>query len=775
MWANSEVEAQIRVYDENGAWYFATLNVGTDPSSTQDIVATEFSLSGVPSETVPDGLQVATEIRITSPGYFVAYIGSVYVVDPTKEASAIPYQQRIRNGKSTWQGPAVLADQPVVMMRQHELTAATPMDAMIRNSLDEFSFKPVYYPDRRDAVTYGVAGTYGYRAPTAYNNNGDQQYRIWQILTTQDVHAITVSSQVKAMYDWLMDPQTWHYMWPLFLNSWDDSIMRAAILDPMAQEVTTYPPYGPPTDFYLNQTPSIEYPDPSMAAQILSVIIDVDYLGRLNDGNIYATQTSAMLHKVIALFDVLYVEEGQMAGTFSPNPTQQTWYGSWHGEITSAIAKAHRWAQDDIRAMPMLVERCDKWLNGLNAFLLRQTVLDDTFMSPTPWMVEPNWRAQYVETYVFSTKIATSRSGKEQRIATRVRPRRRMNYSGTEHSKDAADSQAMLQAYQNRPIMFPEWRLATVTGAPLTAGAETLQLANPPADEVKAGVRALLKDGSTAEAVVVSYRAGNTLYLATPLQKSYSQYAEVMPTSLGAMFSSQIISQATPTAVSRPVAYDVLPQHDVVNLPALPPAQTFEKGENLEIVTHAHNWRTAVDVSSEWVFDSISKDDGPIMLYTGEDAARLTFTRTWTLFDREQIQQALGFIARTNGTQKPFWWPTMVRDLTMAADQAGGDTINVLTGPLTESGVLLEDYAAIAVVQPDGTVTPAGVISANAVLGGVTVLQLDREILVGDTIKQTAMICLVLRARMSGDVVAVNYITPNKAEIKLTMTTVQVM
>lgn len=773
VWANVEVDAQIRVYDGNGAWYFATLTVGTDENSTQDIPATAFSLSGVPGETVPDGLQVAAEIRITSPGYFLAYIGSVYIVDPQAELNGLPYQQRIRNGQSTWQGPIVLADQPVVMFRQYELTEATPMDDLLRQSLDEFSFKPVYYPDRPDAVTYGTAGTYGYRAPTTYNNNGDQQYKILQTLTTQDVHSLAISTQVSAMYNWLMDPATWHPMWPAFLSSWDDSIMRAAVLDPAAQTVTTYPPYGPPTDFYLNQTPSIEYPDPSMAAQILSVVIDIDQLGRQNGGNTYAMQTRAMLHKVIALFDVLYIETGTMAGTFSPNPSEQVWYGAWHGEITSAIAKAHRWAQNDIMAMPMLVERCEKWLNGLNAFLLRQTEQDDVFMAPLPWLVEPNWRSQYVETYVFSTKIATSRSGKEQRIATRVKPRRRMSYTSTEYNKAAADSVALLQAYQNRPIMFPEWRLATATGVDLPAGVETITLATPPADELTVGSRMLIKDGDVAETVIVSYRAGNTLYLATPLQKSYGQYAEVVPISLGAMFASQIISRATPTTSARPVGYDVLPQYDAISLPVLQPAQTFEKGENLEIVTRANNWRTAVDVGSDWVFDSISKDDGPILFYTGEDTSRITISRTWTLFNREEITAALGFINRTNGTQKPFWWPTLMRDLTLAGDQAGGDVLNVLTGPLTSAGTLLADYAAIAVVLPDGSVTPAGVTAVNELTGGVTALQLDRSLFVGETIKQSAMVCMVLRVRMTGDVVAVNYITPDKAEIKLNMTTVQ--
>ena len=87
---------------------------------------------------------------------------------------------------------------------------------------------------------------------------------------------------------------------------------------------------GPPTD-YNPGDPDRNYEEPHFAAYILRAAL---WAVASNELTTEAENAARMLiSRAWEYLQDLYVTSGPMAGTWSPDPGNQTWYGFWHAEI----------------------------------------------------------------------------------------------------------------------------------------------------------------------------------------------------------------------------------------------------------------------------------------------------------------------------------------------------------------------------------------------------------------------------------------------------------
>lgn len=790
-----------------GRWYADVPGVASEVTIAADTL--KDSVSDV--EALPSQAIVSLEISHTTDTAFVFELSGIRLNRETLDF-LVPAIQYTLSENPTWVGPAAVADQLLGAYGRRNGPAVN-VSNFIRESFSGTWFRPYYYLPRYDAITYGAYGSYGFDSPTAYQHNGDAQYITLTKLAEYDRAVGTLSAEVESFAQFLASDEVWHPMQPTVADQWCDVVDAAMCFTDGQAFNPLHNPYGPPTR-YDDTLYDIEYPDPYMAALVLSALVDIDATQRTIPGAPASLLVRALLSKAIALLDALEVTSGTMRGSFSPDPGEPHWHGVWHGQITSAVAKAFRWAMPDIADIPSLVARCQRWLPGLNSFLAVNTESVTRDYVGRVWDHAPNWATQIDESFTFSTRTVTARTGKEQRIATRTQPRRRITYTQQDHQLRPSDAVAKLMYSQNKPYYVPNWHLGVRLGASAAAGAARFQLSQPEVSLLNAGATVVLADGDTTDTYTVSYSDGNIVYTVEPLRRNYSTYTTAYPANLGLLQEEQVSTWLTNSVSTQSVICEFLPQNDTRVLPDRPvewqqfiidaadswsvivtnspcflpvpgmpvpgpfafPVQTFTTGgQTLELVTWLNNWRDPVQISSIWPVDTLSKDDGPVDVLGGAVEGIQRISRTWTIYEEWQMIEALSFIKRMKGSQKAFWLPVAVSNLMLDGDQVGGTSVTVLDCEATRLGLLLKPYIGIAIVESDGTVLPAKVLSQSGAGVGPVILNLDRPLLEGRDIPSRYTLCLVVRVRQGGDMATISHITKGKAELKITMQTIQVL
>ena len=171
----------------------------------------------------------------------------------------------------------------------------------------------------------------------------------------------------------------------------------------------------------------------------------------------------------------------------------------------------------------------------------------------------------------------------------------------------------------------------------------------------------------------------------------------------------------------------------------------------------------------------MSQDDGPIYVTPKTSRPERAQDLLWTIYTSDDLIDALSFIKRSQGAQKPFWSPTFMADLTLSAAQVGSQQLDVLAGRMVDSQLLLRPDAAIAVQRPGETMQLAAVTGISTLSASVRRLTLDRQVFNGLSLPATTKISLVYRTRFTGDSFSIQYLTGKLVELKINVTTAQVL
>lgn len=688
-------------------------------------------------------------------------------------------------------------------------------------------FMPVFYFDSPGSTVYGPANTFGWSGPF----NSQSMYE--QLSAMQD--AVRIATQAgeagrKAYATaiatralrWFANDRNWIPSNPGIANAWSAAIRKAAVLGYREGDTVTLPKLWFTVPNRLNTDGSFPTPvyEPGLLAVALQAAIAVDKLQRPNNaaGGL-STEVARVVEKCVQMFDFTYVTSGVMAGTFSPDPANLKWQGRWHAELLNAMVDLYNWCGQSNNNYTATRAKARMWITGLldSAEGLSADQSGGFIYGRSMWPLPPNWKDGMTESFEFSTQIITAASGKEQRLSRRTKPRRAISMRHTLTTADeAAQYQAIIRKRQWRPMLVPQWHMASRTLVAGKVGDTSLTLdKEPPA--TWGAVKALyLVSGDDRQLLNVLRVSGSTVMLRDSLTFPVPRGSDIMPVQYGLLNNDLSSSRAISTTIEAQVGFTILPQTDSFTVPPVssyndliafiaeqghrwakyirraavlnpavwptwPPMpsnyttrMTFElNGDTRMVITRKPNWVSAVTVADTWQYDLIDYYNSAVTPGYAENAGRRTFQAQWTAFTYDEVIDILAVFYALRGAQVACWVPSWSHDLTAAADMPAPNQLRVEQNAVIDEEILLDDPSIALMVETfDGRMYCAAATSVTT-SAGVSTITLDRALF--SALKKTDImrVSLMYRVRQASDSVELTWRARGIAELQTAFITVQ--
>lgn len=751
---------------------------------------------------------------------------------------AVPVITQFTPGDNGWRSPAYVGKQIGSQWAAQGNTTATGNVLTLMQAAQETwnssyptlvagLFVPVFYFDAPGSTNYGAANTFGWDGPLDSKNMLDQ---LVAMRDAADIARLTNDSGLKTQAQniatnalrWFGNDRNWIPSNPGIADAWSAAIRKAAVLGYQEGDTVTLPELWFTVPNRLNTDGTFPTPvyEPGLLAVALQAAIAVDKLQRPNDAaGALSTEVARVVEKCVQMFDFTYVTSGVMAGTFSPDPANLKWQGRWHAELLNAMVDLYDWCGQSNNNYPATQEKARVWITGLldSAEALSGDQSGGFIYGRSMWPLQPNWSDGMTESFEFSTQIIKAGSGKEQRLSRRTKPRRALSMRHTLTTADeAAQYQAIIRKRQWRPMLVPQWHMASRTLAAGNVGDTTLVLdKEPPA--TWGTVKALyLVSGDDTQLLNVLRVSGSMVMLRDSLTFPVPRGSDVMPVQYGLLNNDLSSSRAISTTIEAQVGFTILPQTDTFTVPAIssytdlilfiaeqghrwakyirraaaldpavwpiwPPMpsnyttrMTFElNGDTRMVITRKPNWVSAVTVADAWQYDLIDYYNSAVTPGYAEDAGRRTFQAQWTVFTYDEAIDILAVFYALRGTQVACWVPSWSHDLTVAEDMPSPNQLRVERNAVIDEEILLDDPSIALMVETfDGRMYCAAATSVTTSVG-VATITLDRELF--SALKKTDImrISLMYRVRQASDSVELTWHARGIAELQTAFITVQ--
>lgn len=688
-------------------------------------------------------------------------------------------------------------------------------------------FMPVFYFDSPGSTLYGPANTFGWNGPFNSQSMYEQlsamrdAVRIATQSVVADRKAYATAIATRAL-KWFGNDRNWVPSNPGIADAWSAAIRKAAILGYQEGDTVTLPELWFTVPNRLNTDGSFPTPvyEPGLLAVALQVAIAVDKLQRPNNAaGALSTEVARVVEKCVQMFDFTYVTSGVMAGTFSPDPANLKWQGRWHAELLNAMVDLYNWCGQSNNNYTATRAKARVWITGLldSAEGLSADQSGGFIYGRSMWPLQPNWKDGMTESFEFSTQIITAASGKEQRLSRRTKPRRALSMRHTLTTADeAAQYQAILRKRQWRPMLVPQWHMASRTLVAGKVGDTTLTLDKAPPATWGAVKALYLVSGDDRQLLNVLRVSGATVMLRDSLTFPVPRGSDVMPVQYGLLNNDLSSSRAISTTIEAQVGFTILPQTDSFTVPAVssyndliafiaeqghrwakyirraaaldpavwptwPPMPSnyttrmaFElNGDTRMVITRKPNWVSAVTVADTWQYDLVDYYNSAVTPGYAENAGRRTFQAQWTAFTYDEVIDILAVFYALRGAQVACWVPSWSHDLTVAADMPAPNQLRVERNAVIDEEILLDDPSIALMIETfDGRMYCAAAASVTT-SAGVSTITLDRELF--SALKKTDImrISLMYRVRQASDSVELTWHARGIAELQTAFITVQ--
>lgn len=688
-------------------------------------------------------------------------------------------------------------------------------------------FMPVFYFDSPGSTVYGPANTFGWNGPFNSQSMYEQLSAMRDAVRTATQASVAgrkayATSIATRALKWFANDRNWIPSNPGIANAWSAAIRKAAVLGYQEGNTATLPKLWFTVPNRLNTDGSFPTPvyEPGLLAVALQAAIAVDKLQRPNNaaGGL-STEVARVVEKCVQMFDFTYVTSGVMAGTFSPDPANLKWQGRWHAELLNAMVDLYDWCGQSNNRYTTTRAKARMWITGLldSAEGLSADQSGGFIYGRSMWPLQPNWKDGMTESFEFSTQIITAASGKEQRLSRRTKPRRALSMRHTLTTADeAAQYQAIIRKRQWRPMLVPQWHMASRTLVAGKVGDTTLTLDKAPPATWGAVKALYLVSGDDRQLLNVLRVSGSTVMLRDSLTFPVPRGSDVMPVQYGLLNNDLSSSRAISTTIEAQVGFTILPQTDSFTVPAVssyndlisfiaeqghrwakyirraavlnpavwptwPPMpsnyttrMTFERnGDTRMVITRKPNWVSAVTVADAWTYDLIDYYNSAVTPGYAENAGRRTFQAQWTAFTYDEVIDILAVFYALRGSQVACWVPSWSHDLTVAADMPAPNQLRVEQNAVIDEEILLDDPSIALMIETfDGRMYCA---AANSVKtsAGVSTITLDRGLF--SALKKTDImrISLMYRVRQASDSVELTWHARGIAELQTAFITVQ--
>lgn len=767
--------------------------------------------------------QITSSMRYNGFNYTPGAVPVITRFEPSDAHRMFPaYVGHQIGAKWAMYGDDVATGSVITMLRDAQTAWNNTMTGRVQGL-----FVPIYYFDSEWSTPYGTANTFGWNGPI------DSAGMLEQLTAMKDMAEVArlstnaslkVQAQTVAVnaLKWFANDRSWIPSNPGIANAWSAAIRKAAALDYDEDDGPVTLPklwFTVPNRISLTDFPTPQY-EPGLLAVALQCAIAIDRLQRPNNSaGPLSKEVARVMEKCIQMFDFTYIEEGIMAGTFSPDPANLKWQSRWHSELLNAIFDLNQWCAQSNNNYSVTRAKTVKWLNGLlnSVEALAGDQTGGFIYGRAMWPLAPDWSDGITETFEYSTQLITSDSGKEQRLARRTKPRRGLSMRHTlTTAEEAAQYQAILRKRQWRPMLVPQWHMASRVG---TAGkiGDTQLILDQNAPPAWSTAKALyLVAGDNTQLLNVTRVSSAVVTLRESLSFDVPRGSELMTVQYGLIDNNLSSSRAISTVLQAQVAFRILPQTDSRVIPeivsynnliifiseqghrwakyirraaALDPAvwptwpempsnyttrMSFTvNGDTRMVITRKPNWKTEVSLVDEWMYDVIDYVNSAITPGYAENAGRRTFQAMWTAFNYDEVDDILSVLGALRGAQVACWIPSWSHDLTVASDMTVKNRLPVEQNAIINEGILTDDPSIALMIETRQGAMECAAVSSVTTSAGISTLTLDRD-LVSLLAKEDIMkVSLMYRVRQATDTVEMKWHAKGIAELQAAFITVQ--
>lgn len=333
----------------------------------------------------------------------------------------------------------------------------------------------------------------------------------------------------------------------------------------------------------------------------------------------------------------------------------------------------------------------------------------------------PNWSTGVRETYVFLTEVFRSRSGKEQRVALRDRPRMSIAFDallrGPRMRKFAFDK--LVAAEEPVTIgRFGSPQYLVISASSTTMFLESVS-APPTGNYLIYGGGNIEYFNVTSVAAVDPWSSGFDLgFGPTPWSLTLSAPLDlvwdggiVVPTVQGHLGQSSAMQAVTDDLVSLPVNFRLLPGAYAAPYGSL----VYDLLDDKPVMDVPPNWAAAVSPSIEFPYEEVDFTVGRIQDYAPVDFVTRLITFSTLSGSRADTDRLIGHFCRMRGRAGEFYCPTWTSDLIpLSGAASGSDVIYVLGDSVFEDTV----HKAIYIRRSDGSAIPMRVTAIDDASGG---------------------------------------------------------
>ena len=328
------------------------------------------------------------------------------------------------------------------------------------------------------------------------------------------------------------------------------------------------------------------------------------------------------------------------------------------------------------------------------------------------WSAYHNWKESFVATYAFSTETLVSRSGKEQRIAHRLTPRRTLTYQRQMSGNDFRVFNDLMWSWQNRTFVMPELVRKIVLTSPVAALTDTITLPSIPRWlVVGTNVMSIYQDQQevrTVESVtgnVVEFKTLTALQwpIGTRLYNAVSGY-------LDTQISTVRKTNHTATAS---LTFQVVPLSEPYIDPNTKRGPILNGREVLEL---RPNWGQDIGVDMQHDYETVDYGRGPVSRFFPVGFGSMIRSQTFLNRTADDAELVIEFFHRQLGQQGEFYAPTWDADIVpKKLTNAGTSNLRISGRGFFEVYGNSTVHKAVAVRMLDGTMIYRRVQSIIAV------------------------------------------------------------
>lgn len=382
------------------------------------------------------------------------------------------------------------------------------------------------------------------------------------------------------------------------------------------------------------------------------------------------------------------------------------------------------------------------------------------------WPYGPDWSRTFDVKRAFSTDIITSRDGTEQRRAIRTDPRISAEYRSIVSSADKGAADHHLRAWQNNPVVVPDFaRWARLTGISL-AGSSALTVSPMPVWAAAGQPLVLCSLSGVQEEVIVQGVAGSTITLEDPLVNAWAVGDVLRPTFFG-LFNGRIASTRPNGGTSViDVQIDCYPGGE----PPRAAGSAWASLNSIEIFTPMPDYAGPPSVAHVWPVDQVDFGRGRTAQFRPVERMAWELEAEFTGLSVASATEVEQFFDRMKGRRTAFYVPTWESDFVLGNSPGSGSSTFVATGSALFDDFGDVDYSlvneGVAVCLTSGAVLYRRITDISA-SGDDSLVTVNAAWGVGLSSTNVARISRMYLSRFASDEMVTSWATPLTAATRL--------